>query len=297
MKSKNPFEVLGITPAMVRNLSSGELFSLVKASYRALLMIYHPDRIAGADQDLIRQRTRKVAEINLAFEKLNHERDPASLEHYQHLYARKASEGWRKTIRLLHKEIEALQAERENLSEAYLRHLLATSFPGSPSPFPEKADIFHLKSLRLGLQDIAIHHNIRSLTWELGTNYKEIRFDAEGRMFYKLPCRKKAIPVNFIKLIGTVDKEKVDLIPLLDRQIPNDRPDRRASWEKGGKESKSAFDVLNTLSMEKFRRHCLPHLKPEMKEGAFLFSVHKGALVQNRIHLEGLIIRTHDDTP
>lgn len=295
MNSKNPFEILGITPAMVRNLSGRDLFSLVKASYRALLLIYHPDRTPLEAQDLISLRTRKVAELNLAFEKLDHDRDPASLEHYQHLYARRASEGWRKTIRRLNKEILQLNAEMEHLSGAFLRHLLQTSFPDSMTPNPEQADIFHLKNIRLGLQDIAINHNIRSLTWELGTNYKEIRFDADGRMFYKLPCRKKAIPVNFIRLLGTVEKEKVDLIPLLDRQIPNDRRGRRSLWKRGEEKSKTGFDVLNTLSAEKFRRYCLLHLKPEMNEGAFLFSLHKSSLSQNRINLEGLIIRTYED--
>jgi len=282
---------------MVRNLSGRDLFALVKASYRALLLIYHPDRAAGEDPDAIRQRNRKVAEINLAYEKLNHERDPASLEHYQNVYARRATEGWRKTIRSLNKEIMALTVENEHLSGAYLRHLLQTSFPDSASSNPGQADVFHLKNIRLGLQDIAINHNIRSLTWELGTNYKEIHFDAEGRMFYKFPCRKKAIPVNFIRLLGTVDKDKVDLIPLLDREIPGDRQGRPISWKKGSEKGAAGFDVLNTLSMEKFRRFCLPYLKPEMNEGAFLFSVHRNSLAQNRIHLEGLIIRTHGENP
>jgi curved DNA-binding protein CbpA len=217
MKTKNPFEILGITPAMTRSLAGKELFSMVKASYRALLLIYHPDRSPLHDQELKIQRTKKMAEINLAFEKLDHDRNPASLEHYQNLYARRVGEGWKKTIRQLNREIVDLNTDKESLSRGYLRHLLEPCFPEMLDPVSGRSSILHLKNLRLGLQDIAIHHNVRSLNWELGTNYKEIKFDAEGRMFYKLPCRKKAIPVNFIKLLGTVEKDQVDLIPLLDR--------------------------------------------------------------------------------
>jgi curved DNA-binding protein CbpA len=79
MGIKNPFEVLGITPAMVRSLEGKELFSLVRSSYRSLQLIYHPDRSPLHDQALKLQKTQKVAEINLAFEKLDLDRAPDSL--------------------------------------------------------------------------------------------------------------------------------------------------------------------------------------------------------------------------
>ena len=292
MKTKNPFETLGIAPAMVRALAGKELFSLVKASYRALMLIYHPDRSPLHDQELKIQRTKKVAEINLAFEKLDHDRDPASLDHYQQLYARRVGEGWKKTLRQLNREILDLNASNENLSKGYLRHLLEPCFPDQSEPVPGLSNIFHLKNRIVGLQDIAINHNVRSLTWMLGTNYKEIKFDSEGKMFYKLPCRKRSIPVNFIKLLGTVDKDKVDLIPLLDRVIPKDQEVQPEKWKKGDPENLKCFDVLNSMSAEKFRRHCLPFLKPDMSEGSFLFSLHRNTAQENRINLEGLIIRT-----
>ena len=170
MSTKNPFEILGITPAMVRVLAGKELFSLVKASYRALLLIYHPDRSPLHDQELKIQRNKKVAEINLAFEKLDHDRDPASLEHYQQLYARRVGEGWKKTIRQLNREILNLQSKNEILSKGYLRHLLEPCFPDRSESVSGSAGIFDLRNQMVGLQDIAINHNVRSLTWTLGTN-------------------------------------------------------------------------------------------------------------------------------
>ncbi|MFH0788733.1 MAG: J domain-containing protein [Pseudomonadota bacterium] len=293
MKAKNPFETLGITPALVRALEGKELFSLIKSSYRALLLIYHPDRSPLHDQALKIQKTQKVAEINLALEKLNHDRDPDSLDYYRNLYIRRIGEGWKKTIRQLNREIQELGAFNEILSRGYLQHLLKPCFPDQQDKASGSISVFNLKNSRFGIQDIAINHNVRSMTWDLGTNYKEIKFDAEGRMFYKLPCRKRFIQVNFIKLLGTVEKEKVDLIPLLDRVVPQDLVVQQEKGKKSYPENSKCFDILNSLPVEEFRRHCLPFLKPDITEGSFLFSLHRKPLQENRINLEGLIIRSH----
>ncbi len=293
MKLKNPFEVLGIAPVMVRALEGKELFSLVRSSYRALQLIYHPDRSPLHDQTLKIQKTQKVAEINLAFEKLDHDRDPDSLDHYRNLYLRRTGDGWKKTLRQLNREIQELNSKNETLSQGYLRHLLEPCFPGHQKKGSEAVGIFNLENRRLGLQDIAINHNVRSLSWDLGTNYKEIKFDTEGRMFYKLPCRKRFIQVNFIKLLGTVEKDKVDLIPLLDRVIPQEQLIQQEKMKKIFPENPKCFDVLNSLSVDEFRKHCLPSLKPDLTEGSFLFSLHRKTCQENRINLEGLIIRVH----
>lgn len=293
MKIKNPFEVLGIAPSMVRALEGKELFSLVKSSYRALQLIYHPDRSPFHDQTLKLQKTQKVAEINLALEKLDYDRDPDSLDHYRNLYVRRAGEGWKKTIRQLNREIQELKSGNESLSRGYLRYLLEPCFQDPLGLAFKNTEILNLKNRRFGLQDIAINHNVRSMTWDLGTNYKELKFDAEGRMFYKLPCRKRFIQVNFIKLLGTVEKDKVDLIPLLDRVVPQDLVVQQEKMKKGFPENSKCFDILNRLSVDEFRQHCLPFLRPDLTEGAFLFSLHRNACQENRVNLEGLIIRVH----
>ena len=286
--------MLGITPNMVRALEGRELFSMIKSSYRALQLIYHPDRSPLHDQNLKTQKTQKVAEINLAFEKLNMDRDPESLDHYRNLYVRRTSEGWRKTLRQLNKELAELQSKNELLSKGYLQQLLKPGFPDQTDFASEHAAVLHLKNRRFGLQDIAINHNVHTLSWDLGTNYKELKFDGESRMFYKLPCRKRFIQVNFIKLLGAVDKDKVDLVPLLDRVVSQDRIIQEEKWGKKYEDCQKGFDILNSLPVEKFRLHCLPFLKPDLTEGAFLFSLHRKAGQENRINLEGLIIRVHD---
>lgn len=293
MKTKNPFEILGMAPSMVRALEGKELFSLVKSSYRALLLVFHPDRSPLDEQALKIQRNQKMAEINLAFEKLNYDRDPGSLDYYRTLYTRKTGEGWKKTIRLLNREIQEIKATNENLSQSYLRYVLQPNFPEQDLTALRHPGLFNLKNKLLGIQDIAINHNVRSMTWDLGTNYKEIKFDVEGRMFYKLPGRKRFIQVNFIKLLGTVDKEKVDLIPLLDRVIPQDLLIQQEKRNKGFLENTKSFDILNSLPADDFRRYCLPFLKTDLTEGSFLFSIHRNTWSANQINLEGLIIRVH----
>jgi len=293
MKNKNPFEVLGIAQSMVRALEGKELFSLIKSSYRTLQLIYHPDRFPLHDQNLKQQKTQKVAEINLAFEKLNLERNPESLEHYRSLYVRRTREGWKRTLRQMNKTLTELNSQNELLSQGYLRHLLEPCFLEHKDVNDGHAAVFNLKNHRFGLQDIAINHNVHSISWDMGTNYKELKFDAEGRMFYKLPCRKRFLQVNFIKLLGAVDKDKVDLLPLLDRVAPQDLLIQQEKGWKMYEETQRGFDVLNSLPVEKFRRHCLPFLKPELTEGSFLFSLHRKTCQENRINLEGLIIRVH----
>ena len=293
MKQKNPFEILGIAPEMVRSLEGNDLFSLVKSSYRALMLIYHPDRSPLCDPILQNQRTRKVAEINLAFEKLDHGRRPESLEHCKELYLRRIGQGWRKTIRQLNRDISALSSQNQTLSQAYLRHLMEPCFRQNQEPSAGSATIFNLNNRQIGLQDIAINHNVRSVNWNLGTNYKEIKFDAEGKMFYKLPCRKRFMQVNFITLLGSVDKSRVDLLPILDRVLPRDQALKQKKWKKASAENLKVFDLLNSLSLDEFREHCLPFLKPELEEGAFLFSIHRTRPQPDHINLEGLIIRIH----
>jgi hypothetical protein len=288
---KNPFELFGLSPEIVRTLEGKELFALIRSSYRALIMIYHPDRAPLGNEPLKTLRNRKVAELNLAFEKLNHDRNPDSLQHFKELYVRRLSEGWQKTIRKLNHDIQELIRSNQTLSENYLRFLLEPDLTRQPPEPAEQAALYNLKNWRLGLRDLAINHNVRSSNWSLGANYKEIKIDPEGRMFYKLPNRKRFIPVNFIRLLGAVDKGQVDLLPLLDRVLPRDSQWPSSKRQKSYPEYLKSFDLLNTLSLEDFRIHCLPFLKPELAEGSFLFSIHRTPEGQDRISLEGLIIR------
>ena len=46
--SENPFRILGLTQALVAVLLDKEIVKLAQAHYRALQMVYHPDRAGSS---------------------------------------------------------------------------------------------------------------------------------------------------------------------------------------------------------------------------------------------------------
>lgn len=60
------YAVLGVT----RDASDAE----VDQAYRRLISQYHPDRLAGAAQDLREQAERKAREINIAYDRIKAKR-------------------------------------------------------------------------------------------------------------------------------------------------------------------------------------------------------------------------------
>ncbi len=56
------YAVLGVTP----DASDGE----VDQAYRRLISQYHPDRLAGAAEELREQAERKAREINIAYDRI-----------------------------------------------------------------------------------------------------------------------------------------------------------------------------------------------------------------------------------
>ena len=50
--TKNPFEVLGIHPSIVKNLSDKDVLDLAHTMYRRLQVIYHPDKTGSDDASL-----------------------------------------------------------------------------------------------------------------------------------------------------------------------------------------------------------------------------------------------------
>ena len=58
----NPFDVLGIEP--------GSDKAAVRAAYRRIAQIYHPDRFAGADPEVRQEAERRMAEANRAYAEL-----------------------------------------------------------------------------------------------------------------------------------------------------------------------------------------------------------------------------------
>jgi hypothetical protein len=293
---KNPFEIFGLTPDLAGRLNDEDLFAVVKTLYRSLQKVYHPDRCRGRKQDKSeenRENTQRAVELNLAFEALNRDKNETSFRKNRKAYANRHSfNGLRKKIQALEKEIKAGHHRQSELADGFMDFLLG-GLPWLPSNGAEHGRPFiSPTNVKLGLNDVAINQNIRAVNWNLGSNYKEITFDALGEMLYRPVGRAQAFPVNYIHIIGTVDTGQLDILPLLNRVPP-----RQGCFKSPALDSRYGIDgaplqVLNTMCRKKFKQYCLPILKPELRERSYLFSVHRPVFEQEGdISLEGVIVK------
>lgn len=277
--TRNPFEVLGISPEMVRDLDEESLFGLVKACYRALQRAFHPDLQNGGKE--------KAVELNLAFEALDLERNPDSFRACRKAYLRRLSrKTQRRTIDELNRKLALLLRQQELLAENFWRHLLEASRHPGPTLFPEKP-----KKLKITLLDLGLKFNASFTSYARHVAFKEILFDEEGRLYYRFPRRRLFQPVNFITLLGSVPRRKLEIWSLLEK-----KPTVQAA-EKGLPDLK-AFEVLNAIQEEIFKRTCLPLLKTELQENAYLFSLHrKNAHLEPLVFVEGMILKILPASP
>ena len=289
--SKNPFEVFGLSPEIVERLDEKELFSLIKVVYRTLQKIYHPDSCVAKSAKQVKQATARTVELNLAFEKLNLDKNSESFSSYHRQYTQRRSRNYRKKISKLKIDLQLVQQKQGNLADGYMLYLLRGLPWLSENGNEPVRSFMPLTNLKLGLNDVAINQNIRSVSWNLGSNYKEIIFDALGSMLYRPVGRSKPFPVNFIYLLGVVPTREIDLLPLLNRVPP-----REGFFKCPALDSRYGIDgaplqVQNTISVDKFKQHCLPLLRPDLDERAYLFSVHRPVFEEEGcISLEGVIV-------
>jgi len=108
MSEENPFRTLGFNPRAFKSLHDDEIFSLVKAQYRALQQIHHPDinRRRNAGQ--------MSTAISLAYAKVNYESDPASFNYWKEVFLKSDRGGNKQNYGLL---------ARTELAEARESHL------------------------------------------------------------------------------------------------------------------------------------------------------------------------------
>lgn len=276
---------------MADRMEERDLFDLVKALYRTLQKVYHPDR-SSMRGDRTAVNTARSVELNLAFEKLNLERDSESFRRYQRLYAARGKRGQRSKLKALKAELNDIRKRQSLLSDGFMGYLMKGLASPKQNGFEPAGILPTPTNLRLGLNDVAINQNVRSSAWHMGSNYKEIIFDALGGMLYRPVGRSKPFPVNYIYLLGTIDLTAIDLVPLLDRVPP-----REGFFKYPALDSRYGIDgvkveIMNTLSLDRFKLHCLPLLSPDLKERSYLFSIHRPLFEQDaRISLEGSIVK------
>jgi hypothetical protein len=297
---KNPFEIFGVTPEMAHHLEEKDLFQVVKALYRCLHKLYHPDRTVHRGAKASPKDADRATELNLAFELLDLDKNHDSFRHYQKLYAARRGRGLRKKVSDLTNDLRRSETNMDALAQNFMEYMIhnlawcghreAESGPNGPVPLlPEPT------AVRLGLNDVAINCNVKACAWDLGSNYKEIVFDHEGGMYYRPVGRSRAYRVNYIRLLGTVPVERLDLKPLLNQAPPRENFFRGPALDSRYSIYKPQVEVLNTLSLDKFKTHCLPFLRPELRERAYLFSIQRPVYEQeSNISLEGVIVKISD---
>ncbi|MDR1043956.1 MAG: hypothetical protein LBP33_02410 [Candidatus Adiutrix sp.] len=287
--SRNPFEVFGLTPEMVGALSEKDLFSVLKSMYRALQKTVHPD--------VVRRKARSggldpAVELNLAFEALNLDKDPVAFRRHRKAFvARRPRSAYRRS-QMLERELMRQKLKEDHLASAYLGRLVAdhgweaalgADSPVITAPFP-------LKNVRLGLLDVAINQNLKMASWSLGSNYKEINFDAAGQMTVRPVGRSRFSLAGYIRLLGTVPAADLDLMPLLDR--PPARFFRAPALNASIGANGPSISVLNRISQEQFKAHVLVHLQPRVTERSYLFSLSRPEFEESGcLTLEGLVVK------
>lgn len=231
-RSVNPFEVLGLSPQIVKELDEEALYKLIKSVYRTLQLIYHPDKGGRAE---------KALELNLAFEALNLEKNPETFKKYRKAYIERLS---RKTLR---KELDEWQNKYRKLN--FYLELLKERFWQFLEKGKNEESVFRLK-----IFDLVSYINFSDLLRiKKQMFFKEILLGSEFLL-------KKAGWENFYRLIkdykflGTVKREDLEPWTLLERNLKEER-----------------FFLKDYVKRETFIKEVLFYLSPELKINSYLF--------------------------
>ncbi|MDR1658333.1 MAG: J domain-containing protein [Deltaproteobacteria bacterium] len=294
---KNPFEILGLTPELVNELTEKQLKVVIKAMYRTLQKTFHPDmlntgELLNADSPI----DQKAVELNLAYESLNFDRDPTACRQLRKSYVSKRSTVVVQDLAKIKNQLASQKAKEDRLAANFFRYLTASVPSNGVPPKTILSAPLPAKNILLGLMDVAINNNLFQSSWTQVKNYKQIQFDSEGKMSVLHVGRQNFAATDFIRPLGCVPVSDVDLIPLLiparaGQEFSNNAPFPKTKWSV-------KTSVLNLISLDNFKRFILPLLTPKLFERAYLFSLNQAEFKKSgHISLDGLIIRLEIKEP
>ncbi len=254
---KNPFEIFGLTPKIVKELDEENLFRLIKAIYKVFQMIHHPDK--GGE-------SKKALEINLAFECLNLEKNFESFKNFKKKYIERLS---RKTMQ---KKIEELKTQNRKFQ--FHNELLKErfwQFVENQYEFLQKL-IDQEKGLKLKIFDIVSYMNL--------SHIRKIRkqlFFKEIILFKKFILKRKSYEEFFrniinYKYIGSIKREYIEPWVLLERDL-----------------KEGSYNFKNFLSKETFIKECLVYLEPDIRPNSYIFFYSSENF--EKVILEGVVIK------
>jgi hypothetical protein len=244
--------------------------------------------------DVARRRSRRTkdderaVEFNLAFEAVNLDKNPLDFRrHRKSFVARRPSTAYLRS-QTLERALAVQAAREERLAQAYLGRLV-TDYGWPAAEDDQPLAILPLRDVRLGLLDVAINQNLKTASWTLGSNYKEMNFDSGGRLSVRGVGRSRFRRAAYIRLLGTVPAAEIELMPLLER--PPARFFKSPALSAGG-DSGPPISVLNRISQDRFKSHVLINLKPEVTERSYLFSLNRPEFEETGcLTLEGLVVK------
>lgn len=173
----NPFSDLGFNPQIFKGLKPDQVAVLVKAQYRALSMIHHPDR-GGKEK--------KFHKISNAARQLDYENEPDEFNYWLKKYLKLRKD------RLVDLEEELRQKERE---VDLLRDRIVDFWSAMVGVPHEKLvhSIFHLRGVRMLISDVLKSRRlfIGSKPFEKTKRYDVFELVEENGQFVRYPVIKQ----------------------------------------------------------------------------------------------------------
>src|SRR3989338_588182 len=115
-EERNPFEVIGIHPELLRRIGDVEAFNILKTLHRALSLMYHPDRTQGD-----KKAEEIFKEVSKAWEKLDPEGKPEEwIQYKKELLQPRTVIG---EIEALRKKITELQKEQILTGKGFIEYM------------------------------------------------------------------------------------------------------------------------------------------------------------------------------
>ncbi len=257
---KNPFEIFGLTPKIVKELDNESLYQIVKNIYKVLLLKYHPDR--GGDPQ-------KALELNLAFEMLDLKKGEEVFEYYKKEYVKRLSR------KLLKDRLE--DCEKSLSKTAYLLDVLKETF------WRNLVFSLSLKGIKkIKLFDVITYFNFSGKAGKKSSLFfKEMIFE-KGKLEVKSAYKNNVIRVsqNF-KVLGTIKRDLIEPWLIMEREL-----------------RESDIFLKSTIKTEIFIKECLLFLSPELRKNSYLFVIYfDKEELKDKVVLEGIInsIETFED--
>ena len=192
MERKNPFNILGLHPDLIQELSDEQIEKILDSQYRALQRLFHPDMNKGYEN--------RSKELNEARELLDRRKNPELFILFREQFTRKR--GVKKQVSNLEAEIKRHSREYEKLYSNMVNYLTCLNRS-------KEFNVFNLRNTRITLSDTAsIVNESKNLSRDESKKLiYNIEVDNKGLLM--MIKRGKITQYPFKAIIGGIDSDLV----------------------------------------------------------------------------------------